>query len=182
MAVSTQQPKVPAILRPIGESSGPTVLPPFGLMLLLWVNVVDVQHPYVVNAAALTLAAEFSNQRELAFPVSRGLMQSVAISIPKGIAALAATEADIARRSTPTALAVTLPPVSQITLPPAKLSCAVAKAVGVHGRFLPAVFANDLSRCSSHNSMISDVAWCVYFDSEPAPQIVQPGLFTEDVA
>lgn len=159
MAVCAQQLKVTGIRRPILEAARPDVLPVFGAYFFGWVDVVDIQRAVIIKAALRTLAAKVLNQRQLAFPIARTLVDAVPVLVPVVAQAGIRAEARRAARAAILALSGVTPSVREVACLTAELPGSIANAIGVHLRRLAAVRACDFSLGGSHNDIIPK-----YFD------------------
>lgn len=196
MAVSTKQPQITLVLGPVNESSGPTVLPFLGLVLLAWVYVVDVQDSQVIVAAPAAFTSKLLNQSQLAFPIPAALVDAVAVFIPEALAALVGAKAIFALGFAHSAFAASAPSVREIAGPRAVFPGAILEAIGVHPNGFSASTASNRSGCWFHVFIVPQEP--KYFDIavkrieaelkrtelfEPPPAIIrQTSLFNESNA
>jgi hypothetical protein len=182
MAVGTQQSKIALVHRPVGESSAPTVLPLLWLVLTLGVDVVNVENSHVVNSAFAAASAKLGNQGQFAFPDLSPLVNFVSVSIPKALAALFATEPQLARLFAAVAFAAAPPSGREVAVLSTVFSGAITQPVGVHGSRFAAMQTAYRSGLCSHSAIIAVADCPMYFELsrnalfEPPPQIIQQRL------
>ena len=159
MTVSAQQLKVPRVRGPVFESTSPNVAPVFRPDLFARVDMINIQRAVVIEPTPHALATELSNQLRLAHPVARSFIDAMAVFVPIVAPAFIRTESRQTRSPAILAFAGIAPSVSEIACLPAEFTGAIAKAIGVHLRRLPAMRACDFDLGYTHNAIIPK-----YFD------------------
>lgn len=171
MAICTQQTKVPFAVLPVGESPSPTV----DALRILWlfgrVDMVNVKHANIVDAALNAFSSKRFDNGKLAPPYRVMLMRSITVRIPEVFAAFIAAISKTALLSALPAFARPGPSRRQIAIAATKASRSISDSICVRPKDCSAMFARFFNLCvRSHKSSVSkytDIATPKYFEDKP---------------
>ena len=136
MTVRTKQLQISLVGGPVLKAARPCVLPVLWANLFGWVDVIYIEGAKVVKSAFNALPPKLKNERQLALPVARALVDAVPVLVPKVLHAWRGTKPVVAFLPAGFALSMLSPSVREVARLPAKLGALVL------GGRLPAVFAS----------------------------------------
>jgi hypothetical protein len=154
MAVSTEQLKISLVGFPVLQSTTQDVMTVLGPMFFGGVNVVDIEASKVIKATANALTAKGFHDFELALPFSF-LMNRSSMFIPVITLTVGGAVSCKAFLSALPAFTIVGPAMGEITFFTAILSSAVSDAIGMHGKCLSAIGADNCHGWCSHGMNLS---------------------------
>jgi len=165
VAVRAEQSYVSSVCRPIFKPMRPRILTIARSYFFSWVNVVYIQHAYVVIPALATFPAKIRNNLQFSFPVSvSALVNRVSVFVPKLTPAIVGAISMCAFLATRFALLFFTPPGGEVTRLLAVFTSSIFKPVSVnHERFF-AVGAGCLNFRISHDQIIPQTHEPKYFE------------------
>ncbi len=146
MAIRAKQLQIPLVGRPVFEPPRPRILPVLWANLFGWVDVVYIECAKVGEAAFNALSPKLKNERQLALPVARALVDAVPVLIPKVLQAWRGTKPVVAFLPAGFALSMLPPSVREVARLPAKLRTLVlgdrltAMLASIHGDIITKYF------------------------------------------